>query len=274
MEEVAEIARRHGLRGEARRYPVGSQPVFAVGDEHVVKLFPPASRRNGDNERDALELLGGRLPVATPELRAAGELGTWSYLVMTQLRGAAPAQMLGHAAQLGATLRALRGLDADARALPHAVVWEELLAERRAGAAARAAARGADAAWVARIDPFLASVDLADHGARVFLHTEVMPAHLLATGDRLTGLVDFEPAMFGPPEYELASIGLFVSRGDPAILRAIVSAAGLSAPGLARRLMAYALVHRYANLRWYLAELPPAPGMHHFEDLAEQWFGH
>ncbi|HUS66386.1 MAG TPA: phosphotransferase [Kofleriaceae bacterium] len=273
MEEVAEIARRHGLRGEARRYPKGTQPVFAIGEEHVVKLFPPASRRNGDNERDALALLGGRLPVATPELRAAGELGTWSYLVMTQLHGAAPAEMLRYAAQLGATLRALHALDADARALPHAVVWDELLAARRAGATARAAGQGADPAWVARIDPFLASVDLAAD-ARVFLHTEVMPAHLLAAGDRLTGLVDFEPAMFGPPEYELTSIGLFVSRGDPAVLRAVVSASGLAAPGLARRLMAYALLHRYANLRWYLAELPPAEGTDSFEELAAQWFGH
>ena len=276
MEEVAEIARRHGLRGEARRYPDGTQPVFAVGDAHVVKLFPPAARRNFDNERDALALLGGRLPVATPALHASGELGAWTYVVMGQLPGAAPtaADLPALAGQLGGLLRAMHALEVDRAALPHAVLSEELLAERRGGAAARAADRGADPDWVARIDPFLATVDLADRGARVFLHTEVMPDHLVAAGGRLSGLLDFEPAMIGPPEYELAAVGLFVARGDRAILRAVLDAYGGAAPGLARRLMAYALVHRYANLRWYLSLLPPARGVTTFEDLADQWFDH
>lgn len=276
MEEAAEIARRHGLRGEVRRYPDGTQAVFAVGDEHVVKVFGPDARRNGDNERDALAFLAGRLPVATPELRGAGEIGASTYLVMTQLPGAVPAaaDMPGLATQLGAALRALHALEVDRSALPHAVLWDELMAARHAGAAARAAGQGADPAWVARIDPFLATVDLADDGARVFLHTEVMPDHLTASGGRLAGLLDFEPAMIGPSEYELASVGLFCARGDRAVLRAILDAHGGAAPGLARRLMAYALVHRYANLRWYLEELPPAPGTDRFEDLAEQWFGH
>ena len=274
MVEVAEIARRHGLRGEVRRYPDGTQPVFAVGGAHVVKLFPAEARRNGDNERDALAFLGGRLPVATPELRAAGELGAWTYIVMSQLPGAVPAaaDLPALAAELGGLLRAMHALEVDRAALPHAVGYDELLAERRAGAAVRAAAKGADPAWVARIDPFLASVDLADRGARVFLHTEVMPDHLLVAGGRLSGLVDFEPAMIGPPEYELAAVGLFVARGDRAILRAVLDAYGGAAPGLARRLMAYALVHRYANLRWYLSLLPPARGVSTFEDLADQWF--
>lgn len=285
MEVVEEIAVRHGLRGALRRYPDGSVPVFAVGDEHVIKLFPPASRRNGDNERDALALLEGRLPVATPVLRAAGEQDGWSYIAMSQLPGAslepqwpslARADRLALAEELGAMLRALHAIDVAADALPHAVGWRELIAARRAACTDRAAKSGADPTWVAQIEPFLASVDLEDGDARVFLHTEVMPDHLLAARSerwRLTGLVDFEPSMLGAPEYELASVGLFVARGDREVMRRVLDAVGSAhAPGLDRRLMAYALLHRYSNLRWYLELLPPAPGVAGFEQLATQWF--
>ena len=84
---VGEIARRHQLSGEARRYTGGSLPVFALGDKHVVKLFPPPFRRNRDNERDSLAFLAGELAVATPELVAADDIDDWPYLVMSQLPG-------------------------------------------------------------------------------------------------------------------------------------------------------------------------------------------
>jgi hygromycin-B 7''-O-kinase len=281
MDAVAEIARRHRLRGEARRYADGSMPVFAVGHEHVVKLFPAASRRNRDNERDALALLSGRLPVATPALHASGELEEWSYIVMSQLPGVslepawaglAQRERLALAGQVGALLRALHALETDGAALPHAVAWDELMTRRRAVCVEVAGRSGADPTWVARIESFLASVELAA-GACAFLHTEVMPAHLLAREGRLSGLVDFEPAMLGPPEYELASIGIFFSMGDRAVMARLLDAHGSAAPGLERRLMAYALLHRYSNLRWYLERMPPGPGVASFDHLAIQWFG-
>ncbi|MDJ0460215.1 hypothetical protein [Streptomyces sp. H27-C3] len=34
-------------RGPLTRFPEGSQPVYAVGDEHVLKLFPGPPHRTG-----------------------------------------------------------------------------------------------------------------------------------------------------------------------------------------------------------------------------------
>jgi len=281
---LAEIARRHRLGGEPRRYAGGSLPVFAVGDEHVVKLFPPPFRYSRDNERDALAFLEGELPVATPALRAADELDGWPYLVMAQLPGRrmdevwpslARADHLRIAAELGDLIAAMHALPVGLGAAAFAqVVWEAFIDERRAQCAAHQAARGADPAWLARVPGFLASLDLSDPRAAVFLHTEVMPDHLLVDGaGRLSGLVDFEPSMVGAREYEFAAVGLFFARGDRDLLRAVIAPAGLAPDeSLSLRLCGYALLHRYSNLAWYLALNPPAPGVETFEALAHQWF--
>ncbi|WP_203644141.1 hypothetical protein [Streptomyces sp. SID14478] len=40
-----------------------------------------------------------------------------------------------------------------------------------------------------------------------------------------------------------------------------------------RTVMAYALLHVYADLAWYLRELPPPGGETELGSLAEVWFG-
>lgn len=281
---LAEIAVRHRLTGEPRRYPGGSLPVFALGEEHVVKLFPPPFRRNRDNERDALEFLAGELPVATPAPRAAGDIDDWTYIVMSQLPGRrmdevwpalARSDQVRLAGELGELLAALHALPVVGAAGAFSqIVWQAFIAERCAQCAALQVARGADAAWVARIEPFLASLDLTDTREPVFLHTEVMPDHLLVDrSGRLAGLVDFEPAMIGAREYEFAAVGLFFARGDRELLRAVLAPGGhVAGDPLALRLCGYALLHRYSRLAWYLERDPPGPGVASFEALARQWF--
>jgi hygromycin-B 7''-O-kinase len=69
--------------------------------------------------------------------------------------------------------------------------------------------------------------------------------------------------MRGAREYEFASVGLFVSCGDAGFLRRLLLAYGYRYhqldDALPRRLLAYALLHRYSDLPWWLAQLPPPP---------------
>ena len=115
----------------------------------------------------------------------------------------------------------------------------------------------------------------------MLLHTEVMRQHLLVTqgGDgrwRLSGLFDFEPAMHGAGEYEFASVGVFVSQGDRRFLRRVLTVYGYPAGelglDLARRLLAWALLHRYSNLASWLRRLPQ-PYRPTLDALADRWFG-
>ena len=118
---------------------------------------------------------------------------------------------------------------------------------------------------------FVSAADLADDQP-AWLHTEAMREHLLVVEDgdtwRLSGIFDFEPAWVAPRDYEFASVGVFFSAGDRALLGEVLrSAGGTASP---QRLFAMAALHRYAHLGWYHKRLG-GPTEH--AALADAWFG-
>jgi len=141
----------------------------------------------------------------------------------------------------------------------------------------RQIARGLAAPWVDAVDGFLARWIPREDGAGVFLHTEVMREHLLVERQNgawhISGLVDFEPAMIGAREYEWAAVGIFLTCAEPGLLAALLDAYGAEVDDeLPLRIMAYALLHRYSNLPWYLERLPAPDKIGDLEALARRWF--
>lgn len=287
-----------GLGGLPRtRFSAGSLPVYAVGTEVVLKLFPPVHAAEAERERRVLDVLAGRLPVPTPRVHAAGSFDGWAYVAMDHLAGEGLADVWPRlddpepvAAQVGELLAALHAVRDPALAgLGDGPSWSTFLAEQARTCVERQRARGLPEAWLAGIPAFLDAVlpTLAPPEPPCLLHTEVMREHLLVrvtpAGPVLSGLFDFEPAMLGHPEYEFASVGLFVSAGDPRALRALLLAYGLPEEALgssaadrdrAHRVLAYALLHRYSNLAWYLRRVPPGLGPEAgIAALAAPWFG-
>ncbi len=271
---VDAILARHQVGGEVRRFAAGSLPVYAVGETHVLKLFPPAYRAERETEVSGLSVVAGRLPLPTPRVEQVGEQSGWGYVLMERLHGESLATAwprIGEAARerlLAALGEALAAMHAIRHPLLEAMGppdWGAFVSEQRASAVERQRAKGLDAAWLAQLPAFLETVPVEAAAQPVLLHTEVMREHLLVRegprGWELSGLFDFEPAMRGAPEYELASVGVFVSCGDPRLLRTLLRAYGHCDDDLdeafARRLLGYAIVHRYSNLRWYLERLPP-----------------
>ncbi|QKW07230.1 aminoglycoside phosphotransferase family protein [Streptomyces sp. NA04227] len=280
---VADLCARLGLGGRPLvRFPEGSQPVYAVGDDDVLKLFPAAAAQDGVAEASMLGHLGGRLPVATPELRGAGTYENgWRYVWMSRLRGEGLATAwdgLGRAArervvtEAGQTLAALHALDpAPLADLLGPGDWGGFVARQRAGAVAQQRERKLPESWVEQIPAFLDGVELPVETRPCLLHTEFMSQHLLIdpADRRLTGLFDFEPAMIGDRAYDFVAVGLFVTRGDPALLARLCRAYGRGFEPA--HLLAYTLLHVYSNLPWYLRELP-APPRQTLTALADTWF--
>ncbi|MFE0257036.1 phosphotransferase family protein [Streptomyces sp. NPDC059010] len=279
-----DLCARLGLAGiPLSRFPDGSQPVYAVGDEHVLKLFPGAAARDGEAEGRVLSHLQGLLPVPTPQVRDAGvyENG-WRYVLMSRLRGENLAGVWNRVpradrerlvAEIGEALAVLHTVDPG----PLEDVlgpgdWGVFVDRQRAGAVERQRGRGLSAQWLEQITEFLASVRLPRTPGRSLLHTEVMREHFLVDPDgwRLTGLYDFEPAMIGDRAYDFVGVGVFVTRGDPRLLARLAKSYGtVFEPD---HLLAYALLHVYSNLPWYLRELgAPADGT--LPSLARAWFG-
>jgi hygromycin-B 7''-O-kinase len=283
---VADSLRRELALGDGlERFAGGSVPVFAAGDGHVVKLFPRAERAHFETERAALTRIDGRLPIPTPRAVAAGERGAWFYVAMTRLPGVSLAEAWPSIDRDG-RVRLMRETGAGLAALhatateglePLTVDWPAFMDAQRTSCRERQRAAGLDAPWLDAVEGFLARWMPRDAGERVLLHTEVMREHLLVESPggawRLSGLVDFEPAMMGAPEYEWASVGVFVTCGEPGLLGELLAAYGAEPDDeLPLRIMAYALLHRYSRLSWYLERLPPAEKPGDLEALARQWF--
>ncbi|MGW6020633.1 phosphotransferase family protein [Streptomyces sp. NPDC055099] len=284
---VEDLCRGLGLAGAPlHRFTEGTQPVYAVGDDLVLKLFPGSVAHDGLVEERVLSHLQDRLPVPTPRVHAAGAYENgWRYVLMSRLPGEDLAEAWPRipradrerlVTEAGEALAALHALDPE----PLADVlgpgdWGAFLRKQRAGAVARQRERGLPESWLEQIPGFLDAVPLRADAPRVLLHTEFMRQHLLVgpvggTGHAgLTGLFDFEPAMIGDRAYDFVGVGLFVTRAEPGLLGRFMRAYGHTFEP--RELLAHTLLHVYSSLPWYLRELP-APPEPTLDALARTWF--
>lgn len=77
--------------------------------------------------------------------------------------------------------------------------------------------------------------------------------------------------------YDLAAVGLFITRGNRALFRTLLKAYGYDDSelneDLTHRLMICTLLHRYSNLPWFMQEAPPPDQTTTLEELADFWFG-
>jgi len=271
------------------RYPAGSRPVYATS-ELVLKLFPPvASWPDHRIEAEVLAAVAGQLPTPTPQVHAAGMHDGWGYVLMSRLSGvpldtvwdqvSAPGRDR-LASQLGETIAALHRLPPPAIRDWGPADWPDFVAWRRDQCVSEQRARGLPSSWADQIPGYLDTVALPS-GPPVLLHTEVMRQHLLvgqAPGGswRLSGLIDFEPAMRGEREYEFAAVGAFVAGGDARFLARTLTSYGYHRDqldrDLRRRLLAWSILHRYSNLKRWMERLPE-PGGPTLNALADCWFG-
>ena len=270
------------------RFPAGSRPVYAAGDL-VLKLFPPVTTWPGYRiEAQMLAAVAAQLPTPTPQVHAAGEHDGWGYVLMSRLPGVPLDIAWGRvsaqdrdrlAAQLGQTIAALHQMPPPVIKDWWPADWPSFVSQQRARCVREQRELGLLPVWADQIPEFLAAVALPA-GPPVLLHTEVMREHLLVSEGpagawRLSGLIDFEPAMRGEREYEFVGVGVFVAEGDARFLAGTLASYGYDrdqlGPDLRRRLLAWGILHRYSNLRWWMQRLPE-PSRSTLDALADRWF--
>jgi len=113
-----------------------------------------------------------------------------------------------------------------------------------------------------------------DTSERVICHTEIMREHLFIKRERgevrLSGLIDFEPSMVAIPEYDLCSVGLFLSAGEKGLFRHFLEVYGYRGGGKA--VMRMLLLHRYSNMKWFISTLPGEIQSEPLESLSDYWY--
>ena len=288
---VKAIAQRHGVPlVDMHPFSTGSTIVYGLNENTVLKLYSPLYPDDQITELGALQHVSGRLDVPTPDVLAHGFQDGWPYLVMSRLSGHAmidvwdtltAADRLSLCTDIARILAQLHGLPVDGLQLPH-LPWDDFLRLRIRNAQTHHKGYKASEALIAQLPGFLNTIrwDTKPHPAISLLHTECHFYHILVEQRRgtwsLSGLIDFEPAMIGDPEYDLANVPVFLIRGDGPLLRAFLQAYGYPDhaidPALVARMMGHVLLHRYCDLAWYFRIFPELHGAHTLEELQKRWF--
>lgn len=289
---VRAISYKHKLPvGQAVRLGNGTNIIFAVSDEYIIKLYPPYWQREFRADHTVAEFIYDKLPIATPFIYAYDELEGWPYMVMSRLRGTYltdiwqtmerenQRSIIVNLARVLAGLHALplngfTGLEHD---------WLLFIENRMQNCQLHHRAKGVGERWLEQIPDYLAYASPLyppDYTPQL-LSTDIHEYHLLVEpgqdGWQLCGLFDFDDARIGFREYDFSSVGLFMMRGRPDLLRLFLQAYGYTGEQLdkrlTQRLMAYTLLHRYRDLNWILEELVANPAIDTLEVLAEAIYG-
>jgi len=261
-----DIAHGHGLpTASPQIFSTGTNLVIGLGDDVILKMFPPIFRDKFVSERVSLTLLRGQLGIPIPELLFVGERDRWPYLVMTRLSGVLGSEawptlsedekerVLG---EIGTTIAQVQRVpvgelaDIEPR-------WDRFIAIQIAGCRARHTRLGLPQKYLDGLDELLdeAPTLIPLHAPPVMLTGEYIPENFMMDRDgdgwRLAGLFDFGDVMAGWGEYDLLGPSVFMSAGRPRRIRGLIEGFGYSAADIdatfRRRMMALSMLHRASD---------------------------
>jgi aminoglycoside phosphotransferase (APT) family kinase protein len=284
--DVKRVFARHGLgpvRSVERLSGGQINAAYRVNGELVLRVRPVGKDGAAFRKEQVLyERLRGQVPV--PEVVALDESGETlpaAYLICKRLPGEALAGVWLWAGprsrewllmQLAVMLRVLHDTpfpacgDLPGGELQPAANWHAYLDARLRRRLARVRALpGAPHSLLDAVEAFARRAAPAlSAGAPCLVHRDLHFGNLLAQGDRITGLLDFEAAVAAPPDYELDQLARFLRWPSlfltdrpgvtPAAFRGVWS--GLQraypelfrSPALPARLAVYSLEYDLASL--------------------------
>jgi hygromycin-B 7''-O-kinase len=260
-----DIAHSHGLKMAAPHvFTTGTNLVIGLGDELILKIFPPIHRDQFVSERASLTQLRGRLSIPIPDLLFEGERDGWPYLVITRLHGAIGSEVWPALpedqkervlTQIGATIAEVQRapLGALSNIEPG---WPQFISRQIEGCRARHTRLGLPAKFLDGFDDILRdAASLIALDRPVILIGEYIPENFLLSqggnGWHLAGLFDFGDVMTGFGEYDLLGPSAFMTSGMKRRVRSLFAGFGYSSadinPAMKRRLMALMLLHRASD---------------------------
>jgi len=261
-----DIAHSHGLKPAVPHvFTTGTNLVIGLGDEVILKIFPPMLRGQYVSERSSLAQLRGRLSIPIPEILFEGARDSWSYLVITRLPGivgsevwpALPEDQKERVlTQIGATIAEVQRapLGELSRIEPG---WRQFIARQIEGCRARHTRLGLPQKFLDGFDDILRDAEtlIPLDGPSVILVGEYIPENFLLSRDGnkwgVCGLFDFGDVMTGFGEYDLLGPSAFMTAGMARRVRSLFDGFGYAAaditPDVKRRLLALMLLHRASD---------------------------
>jgi len=226
---VQEILARHDLVAAGRSPVAGfnpTHPTFVCGDV-VVKLFGLGRnwRVAHAAEHAALVRVADDATIVAPRLVAEGRLiddvaAPWPYLVTTCVRGVAwrdaalsDAERRSVAAELGDQIRRVHALPTSGVAT--SADWPDV------DVAAAARRSSLPPHLVAQVERFVGRLGPSQD---VFVHGDLVAAHVFVEDGRLAGIIDWGDAMATDRHYEIMQVHRDLFDCDKTLLRAFLDA--------------------------------------------------
>jgi hygromycin-B 7''-O-kinase len=267
---VEHILQREGFGTPELRLLSGSNLSYCVDERLVFKAFLPDVPHEGIIERDLLAACTTDDLAATPELLATGEDG-WLWVIMTKLPGQelrpihdllSPRDHQRVSEQLADWAAAFQESSAVQTLELHLPQpWQTLQSELRDGLGAKLQGRGLTEPWLAQLPDFYSDWEPI-HDTSV-VHADLHDMNILVSegpkGWELTGVFDFADAMRAPRIYELGAPLMFVARGVRGEVEAMCERVLGRVPE-PRELLQWTLLHRFADLQYYLDNFDYIPG--------------
>jgi hygromycin-B 7''-O-kinase len=272
------------------RMPGGSNALFLLGDDVIVKLVPPNWRQQGERERIVAPLLHGNLSLETPRLIGGGHVDNWVFLISSRLHGSSLADVWPSLdgdekrsilLQVGNLLRELRSVTFDAD-IPIRVDWPRYIRGLVSTCLARHQRKGMPAHLAQQVMPYIESAgEFSQMGQPRFIHMDIHPWNLIARKEQgrwtLSGLIDFGDAIVGNCDrFELVTPLMFMAQGNPILAEALLESYGFlddcDAPTLQRQLMATALVRPDSDVMFCMQQVPVSGPRETWKQIALQLF--
>jgi hygromycin-B 7''-O-kinase len=264
-----DIARGHGLDiSSPQVFSTGTNLVVGLGENMILKIFPPLLRAQFVSERGSLTQLKGHVHLPIPEIVAEGERDGWPYLIITRLAGTLGSEVWPQLAedqkervlyQIGETIASVQRapLGPLAQIEPR---WDAFMRKQIEGCKARHTRLGLAPKFLAGLDDLLrdAAELIPMDAPPVILIGEYIPENFLLSCDHgqwsLAGLFDFGDVLAGWRDYDLLGPSAFMAAGRPGRVRSLLAGFGYAKPdyALKRRLMALMLLHRASDLNSHI----------------------
>jgi hygromycin-B 7''-O-kinase len=273
-----------------QRIPEGSNALFQLGEDVIVKLVPPNWRRQGDKELIVAPLLDGKLSLETPRFIGGGEVDHWVFVISTRLQGTSLAdvwpsldvgQKRAIMLQVGQLLRELRGVAFDADTAIR-VDWQPYVETLISACLGRHQRKAMPAHLAQQVMPYIAAAgDFSPPAQARLIHMDIHPWNLMAHNDAgqwtLSGLLDFGDAIVGNCDrFELLTPLMFMAQGNPILVKALFDSYGMlgdvDAPTLRRQLMATALIRPDSDVGFCMQQVPVCGPRATWEQIALQMF--
>lgn len=218
---VKDICSFHRIN-EKRVIPLhkGSNLVASVGDNLIIKIFPPFLSFQWESERLALQQLWGKIGTQTPELLFQGEKNGWPYLIFTKLEGISLQEVWPIASedeknsilfQIGQLIERVHQVPVGPLTQLEPM-WDQFVFEQKKACRTRHESLNLPQHFVLEIERYLQKVEpyFPRNFSPSILTGEYTPENLLLQKTELNwiirGLIDFGDTMVGPAEYDLLGL--------------------------------------------------------------------